>query len=280
MVEPAASPAPSRFLTILLWVVAFVVTVASAAYQRRTGPTYPVSMELALDGAKLTATLPRTHPGEGDAEVRIAGAESGLAGTLVWRRYRSHDPWLEVPLEREGDELVGRLPHQPPAGKIQYWLRFRRGEAEARFPEKGEEAPVIIRFRGDVPAPVIILHVFFMFAGMLVSTRAGLQALRPGAPTRKLAIAAAGLLFMGGMIFGPIMQKYAFGAYWTGWPVSHDLTDNKTLIAMIAWVIALIAGRKGRDARYWVLAASVVTFAIFLIPHSVRGSELDYTAME
>jgi hypothetical protein len=43
------------------------------------------------------------------------------------------------------------------------------------------------------------------------------------------------------MILGPVVQKFAFGEYWTGFPFGTDLTDNKTLIAFIGWIIALVA---------------------------------------
>jgi hypothetical protein len=45
---------------------------------------------------------------------------------------------------------------------------------------------------------------------------------------------------------------------------------------MFAWIAALIAGRKGKPARGWVLAASVITLLINMIPHSLLGSELKY----
>jgi hypothetical protein len=45
---------------------------------------------------------------------------------------------------------------------------------------------------------------------------------------------------------------------------------------MIAWLAALIAGRKGRPARGWVLAAAIVMLIVFSIPHSLLGSELVY----
>jgi hypothetical protein len=76
------------------------------------------------------------------------------------------------------------------------------------------------------------------------------------------------------------MQKFAFGVAWSGFPLGMDLTDNKTLIAFLFWIVALIAGRKGKPARPFVLAASLVTLLIFLIPHSLRGSELDYSKMQ
>ncbi len=46
------------------------------------------------------------------------------------------------------------------------------------------------------------------------------------------------------MILGPIVQKYAFGELWTGIPFGWDLTDNKTLIAFLFWILAVIMNRK------------------------------------
>src|SRR5690606_1176779 len=107
--------------------------------------------------------------------------------------------------------------------------------------------------------------------------------LRTQPEMRSLVIWTTLLMALGGMLFGPIVQKYAFGAFWTGFPFGTDLTDNKTLIAFIAWLVALAAVLK-KDAsshrRWFVLAASIVTLAIYLIPHSMMGSELDYRELD
>ena len=140
-----------------------------------------------------------------------------------------------------------------------------------------EENPVIIRFRGDVPAYVFIPHVIIIFLALLFSSRAGFEALRSQGNPRKLAIWTIIFLILGGMIMGPIMQKFAFGAFWTGFPFGGDLTDNKTMVALIGWIIALIAGRKSKSPRSWYLGAAVLLLIVFLIPHSLLGSELDYS---
>jgi len=84
------------------------------------------------------------------------------------------------------------------------------------------------------------------------------------------------LLLLGGMILGPIVQKYAFGEFWTGVPFGWDLTDNKTLIAFIAWIIALIVNRRKFHPGY-IIAAALITLIIFSIPHSMFGSQLNPT---
>jgi hypothetical protein len=111
---------------------------------------------------------------------------------------------------------------------------------------------------------------------MLLSTRAGLAALDRNADPRVYRNWTVGLLFAGGFIFGPLVQKLAFGTWWTGVPNGWDLTDNKTLIAMVFWVIAFIAGRGGRRARPWTVAAAMLMLVVFMIPHSLFGSELRY----
>jgi MFS family permease len=115
-----------------------------------------------------------------------------------------------------------------------------------------------------------------MFAAMVLSLRTGLAGLRKEEGLKAYAWITFLTLFTGGMILGPVVQYYAFGAFWTGFPTGHDLTDNKTLIAIVFWIAALIAVHRSEKGRFFVIAASIVLIAVYLIPHSLLGSELDY----
>jgi hypothetical protein len=81
-------------------------------------------------------------------------------------------------------------------------------------------------------------------------------------------------LLIGGFILGPVVQKFSFGQFWTGWPLGDDLTDNKTLFALIAFVAAWFL-RKKSYGRWLAIGAALVMLAVYLIPHSMGGSELD-----
>jgi len=261
---------------ILFWVIAILITASTLVFQRLTGPTNPVSGKVPVNGSEITFILERSHVSTSDYEVKIEVPEEEISGYLTYKRYKTSDPWANIPLDRKENFLVGSLPHQPPAGKLIYKVILTYGEKE--FSLSGEQ-PVIIRFRGPVPAAILAPHIIIMFLAMLFSTRAGIEALDPKSNPRKFALWTAGLLFVGGFIFGSLVQKLAFGAFWTGFPLGFDLTDNKTLIAMIAWIVAVIAGRGGKPARWWVLGASIMLLAVYLIPHSLLGSELDYSQM-
>jgi len=260
----------------LFWFLAVVITLGSAVYQRRTGPTYPLRVEAGFGGAADGFELPRSAETTGDAEVTVP-APAPVEGWLEWKRFKTEDDWSVVHLEREDGRLSGRLPRQPAAGKLVYRLHLRPGPDSSLVAAAG---PAVIRFKDPVPAWLIIPHILVMFAGMLLSTAAGLAALDKKRHPRRFVLWTVALLFFGGFILGPLVQKFAFGVAWSGFPVGTDLTDNKTLVAFVFWIAALVAGRKGRPARPFVIAASLVTLIIFLIPHSLLGSELDYSRME
>jgi hypothetical protein len=258
-----------------LWAIAVTITLASAVYQRLTGPTWPLRGSVQLEGTEVRFRLPRSHAGDSDAEVRLKVPAKSITGMAEFRRYKSNDLWTPQPMAREGEELVLRLPHQPKAGKVMY--RVRLAGTDGGTVELTPD-PVVIRFRGEVPAVVMIPHILAMFLGMLFSNMAALEALAGGWRARRLTAWTLYCILIGGLILGPVVQKYAFDSYWTGWPFGQDLTDNKTAVIALAWVLALWRTRKSPPARAWVLTAAAITMTVYLIPHSVLGSELDYTA--
>jgi hypothetical protein len=257
----------------LFWLLAFIITAATAVYQRRTGPTYPVSGKAALTRGEVRYELLRSAEITSDCEISIDVPDTEVGGRLLYMRFKSGDPWTEVALTRQEKRLVGYLPRQPMAGKLAYKVVLNDRGKEVSL---GGDEPIVIRFKGHAPLPLLLAHIVVIFAAMLFSTRAGLAALGRKSDPRRLAVWTAVLFFIGGFILGPLMQKFAFDAWWTGFPVGKDLTDSKTLFAMLAWLVALVAGRGGRKNRGWVLAASIVTLIVFLIPHSLLGSELRY----
>jgi hypothetical protein len=259
------------------WLIAIVITMSSALYQGLTGPTYPVRGKVMLADTVIKFELPRSEEITKDGEIAIKAPGEGIRGRLLFKRFKTADPWTEVSLQRKDDLVVGYLPKQPMAGKLAYKVFLSDPGKEISL--TGEE-PIIIRFKGHVPLAVLIFHVLVMFLAMLFSTAAGIAALVRWDSARKFAIWTAALLFVGGFILGPLVQKFAFGSWWTGVPFGFDLTDNKTLIAMLGWVAALIAGRGGKPARGWIVGASVLTLVVFMVPHSLFGSELKYTDLK
>ncbi len=258
--------------SLLVFPAAVLITAAALYYQSNYGPTKPKRVTLWLsDAQEYRFKLPRSHGGNTDCPLELVIPDTTIAGELYFRSFPTNDSWQQTPLSRSGEKLTANLPHQPPAGKLEYYFLLKQEGKVIRMPV-GEQ--VIIRFRGDVPAGVIIPHALLMFVAMFLSNLTLLLAIFGFRSYRLAGIITTICLFIGGLVFGPMVQYHAFGAYWTGFPFGFDLTDNKTLIAFVFWIVAVI-GNLRKDRRYLTILAALVMLLIFTIPHSSRGSELD-----
>lgn len=262
--------------SILLWILAFVLMAGVAVYQRMTGPTYPKHGSVTMNGQVIKFKLPRSTDTDGKNLISLNVPDQNLIGYMKYRRFKSNDEWSVQQMRREGNLLYADIPPQPSAGKVMYqiFLVDFNGNHAALTKE-----PVVVRFKGIVPPFILYPHILFMFFAMVISMRAGLEGIFKGNKTFTLALWTMNLFIIGGIFLGPTVQWYAFGAFWTGWPFGHDLTDNKTLLALIFWVIAVIRLRNHPERRKWAVIASIVLLAVYLIPHSVLGSEIDYTKL-
>jgi len=266
----------NRLKNALLWILAIVLTLTIVIYQRATGPTYPVKGSVEIGSETVDYKLLRSHDTEINAPVVVEVADEEVTGKLTYKRFKSYDEWTTIDMRRENGKLVSELPFQPAAGKIEYHVSLYKDGKEYQL----NEEPAIIRFKGAVPRPILIPHIFFMFISMLFGMRAALEAIFKGNDNRFFVGVTLVTLFLGGLILGPIVQKYAFDAFWTGWPFGHDLTDNKTLATFLFWLFAFIKLRKNPANRIWPIVAAVVMLAVYIIPHSVLGSEIDHTKTE
>ena len=139
--------------------------------------------------------------------------------------------------------------------------------------------PAVLRYKGHVPMYILLPHILIIFLAMLFSTATGIEAITKGTNTYMYTWITLITLFLGGLILGPIVQKFSFDVYWAGWPFGHDLTDNKSIVAFIFWVVALIMQQRNRHKTFWTVLASIVLLIVFLIPHSMLGSEIDFTKL-
>lgn len=258
---------------ILLWVVAVILTMGLIIYQRATGPSYPIRGKVTIDGEVIKYKLIRTYGEESDALVEIFTDNNDITGSIAQKRYKSYDELSTNEMERKEGRLVGVIPHQPPAGKVEYTITLHHNNNDYIL----NDEPAVIRFRGVVPWAILSPHIFFMFFSLLFGLRVGLEVFFRNVDTKYYVGIVIITLIIGGLILGPIVQKFAFGEYWTGWPFGHDLTDNKTLFTFIFWVIAWFVLRKNPQNKTWPIIAVFAMLLVYLIPHSVLGSEIDHT---
>lgn len=279
-----------RVKSVILWLAAAALTVACFVFQNKTGPTYPLEGIVDTVGGPVRFKFLRSEEIGTPLQLMLRDpVPAGVAGQVRWRRYKSHDEWRTTPMEpgtfsftRRGqaEALRGvgaRLPSLPErAGKYEFFVDLDDGTGARSV--TGEK-PVFARYKAPVPVFVLYPHILVVFFSMTLAVRTAMAALT-GGEVRRLLPATILSLLLGAFALGPLVQKYAFGVWWSGFPWGYDWTDNKVVVELAAWLLAgaaLVFWRDAKRVRAAVVLALVVTLAVYFIPHSIFGSEYDYT---
>lgn len=252
------------------WLLAVVITLVLSIYQRMTGPTYPKKVTIELNGESYKLKLPRSGVQQ-DEIIALKGVPQNTSAQLHFRQYPTSDDYTTVDFQWQDGEWQAALPVQPVAGKLQYYITV----GGSNYPA---DEPLLIRFRNDVPASILVPHILLMFGAMLFAVYTFLLVVTRK-PYRKWLWITVGTLFVGGFVLGPLVQHAAFGPWWAGFPYGTDLTDNKTLISFLFFLAAL-ATIKWKYNKWVVVLAVLMMIAVFTIPHSAYGSEYDYEKQE
>lgn len=253
--------------SVPLWAIALLIALSAAAWQWWSGPSRPRHGEVAVSGETVPYTFLRRGVAGEPLRVAIA-APAGLSGTLRWRPYPGDEPFGGITMLRDGEDLFGLLPVQPPGGRLEYSLVLAGPSGLTRVPEEG---PVVATFRGPVPGSLLVPHVVLLLLSVLTGVRAGLGALWVRRETFFLSRVTLVGITLGGVILRPIVQKLSFDTFWRGWPLGGDLGDNGMVVLWLAWLAAVVAVGATRDktdrfARTTVVVAAVVTVVVSLMP--------------
>ncbi|WP_319481787.1 hypothetical protein [uncultured Draconibacterium sp.] len=273
---------------VFYWLLAIVITLAAVIYQRKTGPTYDKKLSVEVNNTNYEVKLVRSIEIDSNTEVKLAIDDINIEARLFYKKFLSDDPYQSVDFvykEKPVDSYLmnkvfkiteekgwfAAVPEQPAAGKIQYYFEITDSNGTKTYMDK---TPVVIRFKGAVPSSILAPHIFFMFFAMLLGNLAGIMAIFRHQRYKFYTTITLITLLIGGMILGPMVQLHAFGEAWAGVPFAWDLTDNKTLVAFIFWILAFGMNRK-KERPVYTIVASIVMLIVYSIPHSMYGSQLD-----
>ncbi|MFP4489357.1 MAG: hypothetical protein ACLFN1_08650, partial [Bacteroidales bacterium] len=125
----------------LYWVLAVIITLSAAYYQRKTGPTYPKQFELTANGTEYDLSLTRSIEISDRHYIKLGIEDSTVDALLYYKRLGVNEPYKVVDFNYEehpvnsfvmnrifnmSEEkgLYADIPAQPPAGKIQYYFEI------------------------------------------------------------------------------------------------------------------------------------------------------------
>ncbi len=280
----------SRIASLVLVVIAVMVLCPGCA----VGPEVKEEVRT-LKGLELSHTNVVEHIGEGGPDISVnilsGTAEEVLAedGLRLYFRERGASSFATTFMGMAGAPslYLASIPHHEKGTWVEYYIEVRGvGDELLTFPGKaGEGVYYQLRFKGHVPLGILYLHIATMFLGLLLFVLASYQSWnylkekRDYSGIEKNSLYGLLFLFIGGFPLGFLMGYFTFGHPWTGFPVGGDVTDTKTLVVFLYWIIAaglLRAGKteaedekKQRRYAWLVIWGTILSIVIYAIPHSI-----------
>ncbi len=228
---------------------------------------------------------PKVKAGQGEIPLELE-AKGTLSSPprLVWTPAKGkevHALPMKPKAGGSGKDSVfhAKLPFLGPGKKILYHFLLETPKGERlRLPEKGEFE---VTCKGGVSRLLLLAHIGAMFLGLVFLLLVAYRCLVFLAKGSSLSSAsrtvkwATFFIFLGGLPLGMLVERKVFGTWWEGWPFGRDVTDTKTGLILLWWLLlSFFAPGEGKTsekkARTWawaVLVCLVLTVALYVVPH-------------
>lgn len=274
--------------------VTFIFTLLLLSFARKTTIVQSVHKTVEKDGIVMVHDTVPKKAGEGDAviPVKVIGAKEVR---LFYKIEKGEFlPVDMTPKEGGNDVFVASIPYHKKGTQARYYIEAQKQSGDKQIsvslPDKNSPnfRPILLKFEGNVPPYIIVSHVFCNFAGIFFSVLAIFSTvdLMRGKSTLKKSVLFSLLtfifLFTGFLLVGSALNSFAFGVMWEAFPFGSDITDNKSQIILLFWVVTLFLVKGtifGKDPSKnlvsektystMVIISFVVTVIMYLIPHSI-----------
>jgi hypothetical protein len=215
---------------------------------------------------------------------------SGQKAVLNFRYGNGVAEWSMAEMSTfDGKRFKTLINGQPKGVPLSYYFEVQDSLGSVVGNLGSEQKPLKLRFEGEIPASIMIPHIFCMFAGAFFAFLAffGTFSLLKGtgditAVAREVAWTTL-FVFVGEFPLGIMVTRAALGGLgWGGFPFGNDITDTKTLIIFLYWLAQVVLAKGSifqknpeknlvKPGTYGLL--TLVGFILFLglypIPHSL-----------
>lgn len=149
-----------------------------------------------------------------------------------------------------------------------------------------QKSTLKVRFEGKPNTPVLIIHIALMYCALFAAFLAVFAGFddRPGINrSRRIGrstLAIVIFLIVSVFVLGPVIERQTYGTFWSGIPISTNLTDTFSLLLCLFWLGMLIllkgsslAGKSEKDlvalpaARALAIVGLIAMIIVYLIPH-------------
>ncbi len=268
-------------------IISFILTLLLLGVSRTMSTRKPKVIhqtvgEVEIYHTTVTETKPDKIP---SIIVNLEGPKLSEVECILTYHFLGHTK-KRIIMNNLGDTLFSApLPSARIGKKLFYRVDMvRNGVFLASMPEAGQP-DYLVKYKGNISPYVLIPHIILMFVSVFLAFLAlfyGIDVLRKKDRVKKAAILVLLTFltaFIGGILIGVEVTRQTFNEGFGGYPFGRDVTDTKTEIYLLFWLVTLILSFKGimgkpmliseRTFGILIVISFTVNLLAFLVPHSL-----------
>ena len=259
---------------IILWLGAIIITFLAGYMRNVTGPDYPVSGTIGVEGKQVTFKFDKLYIGNDSYNVLIRTDVKDIKAFLLWKNIITNPPagkhlqnesapiWQRDLMADSGFVIKSKLPHHNPGEKVAYQVELNYGSKQYFLPE---DRPVTIKFLGYVNSSVMNIFYFVLFGGLILAVRTGLEAFNDNRRIGMYTIFSLIFFFLYTICMVPLKRSYEQNAINHFVPSVNSLITYQSASLFILWIIGLILIFNIKGNRIIPLVISSLTIIIYIL---------------
>lgn len=245
---------------LILWLASFIITFLSIYIFNLLDKNYPITGTFGIEGEKVSYRFEKVHYGKDDFSVVIRSDVKNLSGKLFWKSY-SDSVWLSSQLKTSKMILEGSIKSLKPLQTLEYFVELKYKDKTYRLPDNKK---VLLLFFGKIPTAVNVLQFLFIYIGLLLAIRTGLEFFNNNKKTKKFSMLTVILFVTLLVLINPLYLTYKFGYINSSIPTISKLFPVRLMLVTLLWIISMIVSFRYSRIKYITLAAAVITIFLLL----------------
>jgi len=265
------------------YLIALILTVVLLVVARTMSTRHDETFKAESSGVTLAHETVTEDFGQGP-KLEISSSETAKVRAIVLYSETAGGPYQSLEMESRQGGFTATLPVMEKGKKWFYHIEVYKDNIKlATFPPERDQ---FIKFKGHISSIILIPHILLMFGTIffgLMAVFTSIDVARGKGDARRSVIfllLTFTCAFIGGIPLGIAVSQQTFGGSgWGGWPLGDDVTDTKTEVLLLFWLVTILLSMRALSGRkmaiphgaysFLVILSFVVTFVTFLIPHSL-----------